>query len=143
MDLTTPAIPATACSLPYPIALGRTGFSGFPSPSQDYEMRRLDLNQRLVKQPAATFYLSVTGDSMEALGIQANDLLIVDRSIPPRPGHILVAMVEGEIVVKRYETRRGQPFLCSSNPRYPPIPLEDSDCQVWGVVRAVIHEYPL
>ncbi len=129
--------------LSHPLVLGRTGFSGFPSPAQDYENRTLDLNERLIKQPAATFYMSVTGDSMEALGIQAGDLLVVDRSVEPRPGHILVALVEGEVIVKRYEIRRGQPCLCSATPAYPPIPLVDLECQVWGVVRAVIHEYPL
>ncbi|RCV89708.1 LexA family protein [Billgrantia montanilacus] len=127
--------------LPYPLALGRAGISGFPSPAQDYEGRTLDLNERLVKKPSATFFMTVTGDSMDRLGIHEGDLLLVDRSIDPRPGHILVAMVEGEITVKRYEMREGQPFLCSGNPRYVPIPLNDLECQVWGVVRSVIHEF--
>lgn len=132
--------PATQ-ALPYPLALGRAGLSGFPSPAQDYEGRTLDLNERLVKHPAATFFMTVTGDSMVSLGIHESDLLLVDRSIDPRPGHILVAMVDGEITVKRYELLGNQPHLCSGNPRYAPIPLRELDCQVWGVVRAVIHEY--
>ncbi|EWH00555.1 SOS mutagenesis protein UmuD [Halomonas sp. BC04] len=129
--------------MPYPLALGRAGISGFPSPAQDYEGRTLDLNERLVKKPSATFFMTVTGDSMGPLGIQDGDLLLVDRSVNPRPGHILVAMVEGEITVKRYERHGGQPFLCSGNPRYARIPLADLECQVWGVVRSVIHEYPV
>ncbi|MCE8005283.1 LexA family protein [Billgrantia ethanolica] len=132
---------APALALPYPLVLGRAGLSGFPSPAQDYEGRTLDLNERFVKRPAATFFLAVIGDSMIKLGIQGGDLLVVDRSIDPRPGHILVALVDGEITVKRYEIRSGQPCLCSGNPRYAPIPLENLDCQVWGVVRSVIHEY--
>ncbi|MCC5882494.1 MAG: translesion error-prone DNA polymerase V autoproteolytic subunit [Halomonas sp.] len=128
-------------ALPYPLALGRAGLSGFPSPAQDYEGRTLDLNQHLVKRPSATFFMRVTGDSMVLLGIRDGDLLLVDRSLEPRPGHIIVAMVDGEITVKRYELRGNVPCLCSGNPRYAPIPLVDIECQVWGVVRSVIHEY--
>jgi DNA polymerase V len=123
--------------------LTRAGLSGFPSPAQDYEERTLDLNERLVKRPSATFFMTVTGDSMEALGIHDGDLLLVDRSVEPRPGHILVALVEGEITVKRYDLLGQQPYLCSGNSRYAPIPLSDLDCQVWGVVRSVVHEYPV
>lgn len=72
-----------------------------------------------------------------------DDTLVVDRSVEPRPGHIIVAMVDGEITVKRYELRGDVPCLCSGNPRYAPIPLVDLECQVWGVVRSVIHEYPV
>ncbi|MFY0989941.1 LexA family protein [Halomonas sp. C05BenzN] len=139
-----PAHPAPpAQPLPHPLALTRAGLSGFPSPAQDYEGRTLDLNERLVKRPSSTFFMSVTGDSMDALGIHDGDLLLVDRSIDARPGHILVALVEGEITVKRYELLDRRPYLCSGNPQYAPIPLSDVDCQVWGVVRSVIHEYPV
>src|SRR5690554_6460218 len=139
-----PAHPAPpALALPYPLALGRAGLSGFPSPAQDYEGRTLDLNERFVKRPSATFFLTVMGDSMERFGIQDGDVLVVDRSVDPRPGHIIVAMIEGEITVKRYELKGSVPFLCYGNPRYAPIPLVDIECQVWGVVRSVIHEYPV
>ncbi|SDK78086.1 SOS response UmuD protein. Serine peptidase. MEROPS family S24 [Modicisalibacter muralis] len=129
--------------LPFPETRIRAGLSGFPSPAQDYEGRRLDLNERLVKRPAATFFLTVAGDSMEPLGIDDGDLLVVDRSLDPRPGHILAALVDGELMVKRYELLGNRPYLASGNPRYAPIPLTDCDCQVWGVVRSVIHEYPV
>ena len=66
---------------------------------------------------------------------------MVDRSIEPQLGHILVAMLEGEALIKRYALYRGTPHLCSTHPNYPPLPLEGSDCQLWGVVRAVVHEY--
>ncbi len=130
-----PALP-----LPYPLALGRAGISGFPSPAQDYEARTLDLNERLIKRPSATFFMNVTGDSMESLGIRDGALLVVDRSLDARPGRIVVALVDGEITVKRYEQRGQVPCLCSGNPRYAPIPLTSVECQVWGVVRSVIHE---
>ncbi|MDN3520009.1 LexA family protein [Halomonas ramblicola] len=126
--------------LSHPLDSGRAGLSGFPSPAQDYEARTLDLNAHLVKRPAATFFMTVKGDSMEGLGIQDGDLLVVDRAIEARPGHVLVAMVEGEITVKHYALLDGRPHLCSANPRYAPIPVAERDCQVWGVVTAVIHE---
>ncbi|MDI5921162.1 translesion error-prone DNA polymerase V autoproteolytic subunit [Halomonas sp. LR5S13] len=129
--------------LPFPLTTIRAGISGFPSPAEDYVGRTLDLNERLVKRPSATFFMSVKGDSMDGFGIQDGDTLVVDRSIDPRPGHILVALVDGEVIVKRYEKRHGRPLLCSGNPRYAPIPLTNLDCQVWGVVRSVIHEYPV
>lgn len=137
----TPALPLSAQPLPHLTFLGRAGFSGFPSPAQDYEPCTLDLNTRLVKNPTATFYVTATGNSMEGWGIFEGDLLIVDRGIEPRLGHILVAMLEGEALIKRYALYQGTPHLCSTHPHYPPLPLEGSDCQLWGVVRAVIHEY--
>ncbi|GAB2796566.1 translesion error-prone DNA polymerase V autoproteolytic subunit [Halomonas shantousis] len=130
-------------ALPFPEVLARAGVSGFPSPAQDYEERTLDLNERLVKRPASTFFMQVAGDSMTGFGMHEGDLLVVDRSLTPRPGQILAALVEGEIIVKRYEILEGRPHLCSAHPRYAPIPLDRHDCQIWGVVRSVIHEYPV
>lgn len=135
------ALPLTSQPLPFPTLYGRAGFSGFPSPAQDYEPRTLDLNERLIKHPNHTFYLTAAGDSMEGWGIFEGDLLVVDRSIPPRLGHILVAMFEEEVLIKRYALYQGTPHLCSAHPHYPPLPLEETNCQLWGVVRAVVHEY--
>ena len=135
------ALPLASQPLPFPLLTGRAGFSGFPSPAQDYEPRTLDLNARLIKHPTQTFYLTATGDSMEGWGIFDGDLLVVDRSVTPRLGHILVAMLDEEVLIKRYALHRGTPHLCSAHPHYPPLPLEGTDCQLWGVVRAVIHEY--
>ncbi|MGM0545061.1 MAG: LexA family protein [Pseudomonadota bacterium] len=136
-----PTLPLMSQPLPFPPQQGRAGISGFPSPAQDYEPRTLDLNVRLIKNPTHTFYLSATGDSMEGWGIFDGDLLVVDRSVAPRLGHILVAMFNDEVLIKHYALHRGTPHLCSAHPHYPPLPLEDTDCQVWGVVRAVVHEY--
>lgn len=142
LDPLTPAHPSPPSQpLPYPLLLTRAGLSGFPSPAQDYEGRTLDLNERLVKRASSTFFMTVTGDSMETTGIQPGDLLEVDSAIEPRPGHILVASVEGELVVKRYELQGNRTFLVSGNSRYPPIPAADLECQAWGVVSAVVHEF--
>ncbi|WP_447555802.1 LexA family protein [Vreelandella sp. EE22] len=135
------ARPLSFQPLAFPALRARAGFSGFPSPAQDYEQRTLDLNTRLIKNPTQTFYLSATGDSMEGWGIFDGDLLVVDRSIQPRLGHILVALFDDEVLIKRYALYRGAAHLCSAHPLYPPLPLADTDCQLWGVVRAVIHEY--
>ncbi|MBR2514617.1 MAG: translesion error-prone DNA polymerase V autoproteolytic subunit [Halomonas sp.] len=135
------AQPLTSQPLPFPPLHGRAGFSGFPSPAQDYEQRTLDLNVRLIKNPTQTFYLTARGDSMEGWGIFDGDLLVVDRSVQPRLGHILVAMFNEEVLIKRYALHGGTPHLCSAHPHYPPLPLEGTVCQLWGVVRAVVHEY--
>jgi DNA polymerase V len=144
MSLVFNAAPAPLpLALPFPEMRIRAGLSGFPSPAQDYEGRTLDLNERLIKRPSATFLMQVVddGDSMLAYGIYPGDILVVDRSIAPRPGQILAALVDGEIIVKRYEIIGNRPYLCSGNTRYAPIPLGDCECQVWGVVRSVIHEF--
>ncbi|MDP3534607.1 S24 family peptidase [Halomonas sp. M1] len=135
------AQPLTSQPLPFPPLHGRAGFSGFPSPAQDYEQRTLDLNVRLIKNPTQTFYLTARGDSMEGWGIFDGDLLVVDRSVQPRLGHILVAMFNEEVLIKRYALHGGTPHLCSAHPHYPPLPLKGTECQLWGVVRAVVHEY--
>jgi len=126
--------------IPFPLTLTRGGLSGFPSPAEDYAGRTLDLNERFIKRQSSTFFLQVTGDSMTEYGIPDGSMILVDRSIDPRPGHVVVALVEGEVVVKRYEVRGRWPMLCSGGNRYPPIPLQDIECQIWGVVRSVHHE---
>lgn len=125
--------------LPWPESRVRAGVTGFPSPAQDYEGRTLDLNEYMVRRPSATFFVVVTGDSMRNFSIHDGDLLVVDRSIDARPGHTIVALVEGETTVKRYEKWGSYHYLVSGNPDYPPIPITDLDCQTWGVVTHVIH----
>lgn len=113
--------------------------AGFPSPADDYIEGQLDLNQYLIDRPAATFFVRVSGDSMLGAGIHPDDLLIVDRSVQAREGSIVIAVLDGELLVKRL---RCQPTLqlCSEHPAYAPITItEAQDFSVWGVVRHVIH----
>lgn len=112
--------------------------AGFPSPAEDYIEGMLDLNAHLIKHPAATFVVRVKGDSMIQAGIFPNDLLIVDRSLMPVEGKIVIAVVEGELTVKRLARRRGQLFLDPENPAYRPIVVK-GELHVWGVVTNVIH----
>lgn len=116
--------------------------AGFPSPADDFLERKLDLNQHLVKHPAATFFLRVQGDSMRDDGILSDDILIVDRSIKPSHGKIVVAVLNGEFTVKRLWQKNGIIQLIAANPDYPAIEIEEgSELVIWGVVVSAIHQF--
>ncbi len=116
--------------------------AGFPSPADDYLEGTLDLNEHLIRHPAATFFLRVSGDSMTGAGIYPGDILIVDRSLPPADGRIVIAVVDGELTVKRLSRRQGRIRLLPENPRYPPIDITaEQDLRVWGVVVHAIHSF--
>jgi DNA polymerase V len=114
--------------------------AGFPSPADDYVEKSLDLNELLVKKPAATFFARAQGESMLGAGIHPNDILVVDRSIEPVPGKIVVCALNGELVVKRLKRLEDRWILASENPFYPDIRLHDElEMVIWGVVTNVIH----
>lgn len=114
--------------------------AGFPSPAQNDEEERLDLNELLIKHPSATFFLRVTGSSMINAGIHHGDILIVDRSLPPAHGKIVIASVNGELTVKRLHAAGGKVKLVAENPAYPTIDItEEMEMRIWGVVTNVIH----
>lgn len=114
--------------------------AGFPSPADDYLEQRLDLNEKLIANPPATFVLKATGDSMSGAGINPGGWLIVDRSLTPRHGKVVIAVLDGMLTVKRLYRRGGVVRLLSDNPDYPPIELaEAQDLQIWGVVTYVVN----
>ncbi|HOK96529.1 MAG TPA: translesion error-prone DNA polymerase V autoproteolytic subunit [Anaerohalosphaeraceae bacterium] len=114
--------------------------AGFPSPAADYEENQLDLNKHLIKNPAATFFVRVSGDSMTGAGIHDGDLLVVDRSLEPKDKNVVIAAVNGELTVKRIRIRKKKVFLEAANEKYAPRQISDqTDFQVWGVVTSVIH----
>jgi DNA polymerase V len=115
--------------------------AGFPSPAEDYIEDNLDLNEHLIKHPAATFLVRVSGTSMINAGIFENDILIVDRSLSPVSGKIVIAAVDGQLTVKRlHKDKTGQVLLMPENPTFPPIPVDDkNNVYIWGVVTNVIH----
>ncbi len=116
--------------------------AGFPSPADDYVADSLDLNEHLIARKEATFMVRVQGDSMVGASINDGDLLIVDRSITPGNGSIVVAAVDGEFTVKRLEKHRGKIRLLPENPRFEPIEFKDEqELQIWGVVTSVIHSF--
>ncbi|QLQ34172.1 MAG: translesion error-prone DNA polymerase V autoproteolytic subunit [Candidatus Thiothrix singaporensis] len=115
--------------------------AGFASPADDYIETSLDLNQYLIKHPAATFFLRVEGNSMLGAGIHDGDTLVVDRSLEARSGKVVIAAVNGELTVKRLHIGQQQRVtLLAENPDYPNIPIRDGmDFVIWGVVTNVIH----
>ncbi len=116
--------------------------AGFPSPADDFIDKALDLNEHLIAHPAATFFVKVQGDSMIDAGIHPGALLVVDRSLQPRSGSIILAILDGEFTVKRLKKDKGQVILCPENPRYAPVTvMPGQDFEVWGVVRHVIRSF--
>jgi len=114
--------------------------AGFPSPAADYEQDQLDLNRHLVKNPVATFFVRVTGDSMIGAGIHHGDLLVVDRSLEPRDKNVVIAVVDGELTVKRIRIHRRKIILVPENHNYLTQEIsEETEFEVWGVVTNVIH----
>ena len=114
--------------------------AGFPSPAQDYVEQTLDLNELCIKRPAATFFVRVDGDSMIDVGIFSNDILVVDRSIKPAHGDVVVAQVNGEFTVKEL-CLRPKLMLVPRNKSYEPISFaDDSELQIFGVVTNVLRQ---
>lgn len=131
--------PMRLSRVPLPLFGGKVA-AGFPSPADDYVDKTLDLNELLVQKPAATFFVRVQGLSMIDAGIHHNDILIVDRSIEPVPGKIVICALNGELTVKRLERENDQWKLKAENSDYPDIELhENLDMVVWGVVTNAIH----
>lgn len=129
--------------LPRPIYSGKVsaGQSRFPSPAQDYEQKTLDLNDRFIANPPATFFFTVKGDSMVGAGIFDGATLIVDRALKPKSSSIVIADVDGEWMVKRLYKRAGVIKLLSENPNNAPIVLEEGqELVIFGVVTYVINE---
>ena len=112
--------------------------AGFPSPADEYAESTLDLNTYLIRNKVSTFFFRVIGDSMTGANIHDGDLLVVDRSIEPKHGHIVLAVINNEYTVKRLYrlySMDGVIELHAENPTYPPIRFQEHDeLQVWGVV---------
>ena len=108
--------------------------AGFPSPAGDYVESNIDLNEWLVGNKLATYIVRVEGDSMSG-EIHSGDWLIVDRSLEPRYGSVVIACVDGELTVKRFLVEGGRCFLAADNPEYPRLEVEgDRELIIWGVV---------
>lgn len=113
--------------------------AGFPSPAEDFVDGVLDLND-LISSPSSTFIVTVTGDSMTGAGIEDGDQLIVDRSLKPCPGNIVIALVHGDMTVKRLKRYKGQWWLKPENSDYPTRPLPPGG-EIWGVVAHTIKDH--
>lgn len=109
--------------------------AGFPSPADDYIEMHLDLNDHLIHHPAATFFVRASGDSMVNAGIHDGDMLIVDRSVEPTHGRVVIAAINDELTVKRLSKLNGKIQLLPANDKYKPIDIAaDADLIIWGVV---------
>ena len=121
--------------------------AGFPSPAEQYQEPPLDLNELLVRRPAATFFVRVQGDSMIGVGIHDGDLLVVDRSLRPASGDVIIACVDGDFTVKTLrlgEEGRGMGDIClePANPDFPVVKLKPGqELDYFGKVTACIHRF--
>ncbi len=117
--------------------------AGFPSPAEQYLEPPLDLNELLVKRPAATYFVRVQGDSMIGKGIYDGDILVVDRSLNPRDGDVIIASVDGEFTVKTLRITKRTPSVIkleAANPKYTDIILKSGqELNCFGKVTACIH----
>ena len=114
--------------------------TGFGAAADDYMERGIDLNEQLVRNKPATYFFRMKGDAMRDAGIFDGDVLIVDRSLKFTEGKIIVAVLNGELLVQRFHKNFSSAFLIPENNRFKPINLaEFSDFTVWGVVTYVIH----
>jgi DNA polymerase V len=130
---------------PHPCALvGEAVAAGFPSPADDYIESRIDLNRELIPAPLSTFFMRVCGDAMRGDGIVDGDLLVIDRSLDPRPGRVVVAVHAGRFLVRRLVRRSDRLWLQASDGSSSPLPLpatpaEGGDPELWGVVTHAVH----
>ncbi|MBR4617649.1 MAG: translesion error-prone DNA polymerase V autoproteolytic subunit [Kiritimatiellae bacterium] len=116
--------------------------AGFPSPAEQYQEPPLDLNELLVKRPAATFFVRVQGSSMTGAGINDGDLLVVDRSLRPASGDVIIACVDGDFTVKTYRRDKDGVRLEPANPDFPVIRIKPGqELDYFGKVTASIHRF--
>lgn len=127
--------------LPLPL-LGSRVPAGFPSPADDYLEGEIDLGRYLIERPAASFIMRVTGSSMSGAGIMDGDLVVVDRSIEAKPGHVVVAVWHGEMTIKRLRRLKdGRAVLKAEHPDYPELIIcEEQPAEIWGVVVGCVRK---
>lgn len=113
--------------------------AGFPSPAADFMEDKIDLNKELSKNPLATFYIKVSGNSMIDAGIENDNVLVVDRSLEPQNNKIAVCFIDGEFTVKRILVKKGEMYLMPENKNYELIKITaETQLIIWGIVTYVI-----
>ena len=116
--------------------------AGFPSPAQDFLDLSIDLNKELIKNPSSTFYARVNGQSMEDMGIDSGDLVIIDKSLTPKNGKIAICFLDGEFTMKKIKIEKDCCWLLPANKAFKPIKVtEDNDFIIWGIVLHVIKSF--
>lgn len=120
--------------------VGSTVAAGFPSPAEDYLDRPLDFNDLLIARPASTFAVRVAGDSMRDAGILPNDIAVIDRSITPVSGCVILAIVDQEFTIKTFRKRGARVVLEPANPAYRRIEItEGMTFECWGVAKGLVR----
>lgn len=115
--------------------------AGWPSAAEDYIDGQINLHELIVRNPASTFFLHASGDSMIGVGIHDGDLLVVDRSLEASHNRVVIAALDGELLVKKLCRRDGRVFLQSANPDYPEFDITEREyAHIWGVVSHVLHK---
>ena len=115
--------------------------AGFPSPARDYVEDVLNLNELMISHPAATYLIRAEGSSMVNANIRNGDILVVDRSLEATDNKVIIAIIDGEMTVKRLKIRNNGYWLCPENDKFKPMKVEEwMDFSVWGVVTWVIHK---
>ncbi len=131
--------PITSAKAVVAAALGRVS-AGYPSPAQDYSDSKIDLSEMLIRDQVSTFIVRVSGESMRNAGISDGDELIVDRSVEPHDGHVVIAVIDGEMTVKRLSVGSTGVVLKAENPDYPDLHVAElSDFRIWGVATTCLH----
>jgi DNA polymerase V len=116
--------------------------AGFPTPPDGHAEISLSLDELLVKHPASTFFVRTTGDSMRDVGILDGDVLVVDRAKEPKNSDVVIAVLRGEMTVKRFVRRDGVISLCAENKNYKPIVMKDGEeLIIWGVVVGCVRKF--
>lgn len=113
--------------------------TGFGAAADDYAERGIDLNEQLVKNKPATFFMRVNSDAMAGAGIHIGDVVIVDRSLEAKNGKIVIAVVDGELLIRKIEMTENKTLLLSTNQKLNTIDITASGLKLWGVVTYVIH----
>lgn len=133
--------PGTSAAMPL---VGFKAPAGFPSPSADFQVDRVDLQERLELDKPYVFLARVSGSSMTGLGIDDGDLIVVNRNLAPRHGQIVVAVIDNELTCKTLYQMDGVVKLLAANPDYPDIlPKEGQEWSVWGVVTSCVKSFPV
>ena len=114
--------------------------TGFGAAADDYMERGIDLNEQLIRNKPATFFMRVTGNSMINAGIYDGDIVIVDRSLKPQNGKIVIAVIDGEMLIRRYEKTMNSLRLIPETAKLSPIDVSEfMDFKIWGVVSCIIR----
>lgn len=124
------------------LTLSRKIETGFPSPAGDHLEKALSLEDLIVRRPTSTFYVRAEGNAMQTFGIHNGDILVIDRSLTPKNGSIIIVSLDEEVIIRRFLKQDSRVFLVSGNPQYAPIPItEGTEWMIWGVATHLIHRF--